>query len=48
MAEEIEIDIDNCDLFNLMLEAHKQDITLNALIVRILGEAVEKEANGDN
>ena len=30
--EEIEIDLPDEDLFSLMLEAHKKDITLNQLV----------------
>jgi hypothetical protein len=41
--EEIEIDLSNEILFELMLEAHKRDITLNVLINILLKEYIEKE-----
>ena len=34
--EEIEIDLDDETLFQLMLEAHRRDITFNKLVEEIL------------
>jgi predicted HicB family RNase H-like nuclease len=39
----IELDLENDLLFELMLQAHKQDITLNQLVENILREFIEKE-----
>lgn len=41
--EEILIDIPNDVLFQLMLTAHQQDITLNRLVENILRETIDKE-----
>jgi predicted HicB family RNase H-like nuclease len=38
----IELDLEDDLLFELMLEAHKQDITLNRLIENILREYIAK------
>lgn len=46
--EEIEIDIPDDVLFNLMLQAHKQDITLNQMVERILREQLDKEQSSEH
>ena len=38
----VELDLENDLLFELMLEAHRQDTTLNKLIEKILREFVEQ------
>ena len=46
--EDIELTLDNDELLQLRLMAHKRDITLNALITEILTEQIarlEKETN---
>lgn len=40
--EEIEIDLDDETLFQLMLEAHRRDITFNKLVEEILLKEIEK------
>lgn len=40
---EIEVDLPKEVLFELMLEAHKRDITLNALVNILLKEYIENE-----
>lgn len=40
--ETIEIDLDHDLLFQLMLEAHKQDITLNRLVENILRHYIDE------
>lgn len=40
--EEVEIDLDNETLFQLMLEAHRRDITFNKLVEEILLQEIEK------
>lgn len=40
---EVEVDFDKETLFNLMLIAHEQDITLNQLCENILKEQIKKE-----
>jgi hypothetical protein len=39
----VELDLENDLLFELMLEAHRQDTTLNKLIEKILREFVEQQ-----
>jgi hypothetical protein len=41
---EVELDLDDDLLFGLMIQAHKQDITLNQLVEQILREAIAKHA----
>lgn len=41
--EEIELNLPRDLLYNLMLEAHKQDITLNKLINNILKSYLKKQ-----
>ena len=41
-TEEVEITLDNDELLQLCLIAHKRDITLNALITEILTEELNK------
>jgi predicted HicB family RNase H-like nuclease len=46
--EEVELKLDNDELLQLCLMAHKRDITLNALVTEILTEQItrlEKETN---
>jgi predicted HicB family RNase H-like nuclease len=40
---EIEIDLPKEELYQLMLMAHEQDITLNQLVEKILQEVIDKE-----
>jgi predicted HicB family RNase H-like nuclease len=40
--EEVELTLDNDDLLQLCLMAHKRDITLNALITEILTEQIAR------
>ena len=40
--EEVELTLDNNDLLQLCLMAHKRDITLNALITEILTEQMTR------
>jgi predicted HicB family RNase H-like nuclease len=40
--ETIEIDLDHDLLFQLMLEAHNQDITLNQLVENILRKYIDE------
>lgn len=46
--EEIDIALDNDTLFQLMLEAHKRDITLNQLIEKILLNVLLDEIEKQN
>ena len=49
--EEVELKLDNDELLQLCLMAHKRDITLNALITEILTEQIarlEKENHNGN
>lgn len=46
--EEIDIVLDNDTLFQLMLEAHKRDITLNQLIEKILLNVLLDEIEKQN
>ena len=39
----IEIDLDEDLLYQLMLQAHEHDITLNQMIEKILREFIDKE-----
>ena len=39
--EEVELDLPDSELFNLMLMAHNQDITLNQLVENILREYID-------
>ena len=46
--EEVELTLDNDELLQLCLMAHKRDMTLNALVTEILTEQItrlEKEPN---
>jgi predicted DNA-binding ribbon-helix-helix protein len=46
--EEVELTLDNDELLQLCLMAHKRDMTLNALVTEILTEQItrlEKETN---
>ena len=46
--EEVELKLDNDELLQLCLMAHKRDITLNALVTEILTEQItrlDKEPN---
>ena len=38
--KEVELDLEDNELFDLMLMAHKQDITLNQLVEKILQEYI--------
>jgi len=38
--KEIELDLEDNELFDLMLMAHNQDITLNRLVEKILQEYI--------
>ena len=38
--KEVELDLEDTELFDLMLMAHKQDITLNQLVEKILQEYI--------
>ena len=40
--ETVEVNLDREDLFQLMLYAHEQDITLNRLVENILRSYIEK------
>ena len=40
--EEVELKLDNDELLQLCLMAHKRDITLNALITEILTEQIAR------
>ena len=40
--EEVEIDLDDETLFQLMLEAHRRNITFNKLVEEILLQEIEK------
>lgn len=40
--EEIEIDLEEETLFQLLLEAHRRDITLNKLVEEILLKEIER------
>jgi len=39
--KEVELDLPDNELFNLMLMAHKQDVTLNQLVENILHEYID-------
>lgn len=39
--KEIELDLEDNELFDLMLMAHTQDITLNQLVEKILQEYID-------
>jgi predicted HicB family RNase H-like nuclease len=39
--KEVELDLPDTELFDLMLMAHKQDITLNQLVENILREYID-------
>ena len=39
--KEVELDLPDNELFNLMLMAHKQDVTLNQLVENILREYID-------
>jgi predicted HicB family RNase H-like nuclease len=39
--KEVELDLEDTELFNLMLMAHNQDITLNQLVEKILQEYID-------
>ena len=39
---EIELDLDEHEIYQLAMEAHKRDITLNKMIENILQEVVDK------
>jgi uncharacterized protein YjaG (DUF416 family) len=39
---EIELDLDEHEIYQLAMEAHKRDITLNKMIESILQEVVDK------
>jgi len=44
---EIELDLDEHEIYQLAMEAHKRDITLNKMIESILQEVVDKhKVNG--
>jgi len=43
--EEVPIDLPKEELFQLMLRAHEQDITLNKLVENILREVIERAEN---
>lgn len=40
--EEIEVDLEEETLFQLLLEAHRRDITLNKLVEEILLKEIER------
>ena len=42
---EVELDLEDNELFDLMLLAHKQDITLNKLVEKILQEYIDNHEN---
>lgn len=44
----VDIEIEDWLLIQLSLEAHRQNITLNQLIVNILTEAVKKYGENEN
>ena len=39
---EIELDLDEHEIYQLAMEAHKRDITLNKMIESILQEVIDK------
>ncbi len=39
---EVELDVDEHEIYQLAMEAHKRDITLNKMIEMILQEVVDK------
>jgi predicted HicB family RNase H-like nuclease len=39
--KEVELDLPDNELFDLMLMAHKQDVTLNQLVENILREYID-------
>lgn len=41
--EDVELDLDRDTLFQLMLTAHEQDITLNQLVENILRKVIEDQ-----
>jgi predicted HicB family RNase H-like nuclease len=44
---EIELDLDEHEIYQLAMEAHKRDITLNKMIEGILQEVIDKhKVNG--
>lgn len=44
---EIELDLDEHEIYQLAMEAHKRDITLNKMIEIILQEAIDRhKVNG--
>lgn len=42
--ENIELDLPVDELFQLMLMAHKEDMTLNKLVEKVLKEYIEQDA----
>ena len=44
---EIELNLDEHEIYQLAMEAHKRDITLNKMIENILQEVIDKNKTND-